>query len=338
VTQLRAPPAVPVDAALPGLALLRDSERRIDVLSALLADWLGASKLLDVNVSLLSYLPAKRCVASLDLLVSPCIGCEPPRHRSVVAKLYAAEQDPVAIEATMRALHERGVSVPISLGVDPRWRMLLTERARGRLLRDVLHSESSKKYEAMERAADWLIKLHTCGMRTGRVYTFERHLSTLGTWQPRLAAALPEAGRLFAEVLGDVERRGRQLAGWQPAPTHRDFSPDHLVLDGERASGLDLDEFCQYDPLFDVAHFIAHLRLLGLLYFTTPDYFEQLAAHFQRSYAARARDYSVERAELYLAIANLKLAFICACIKQPVGWRQIALTLLHSARRDCPGG
>ena len=330
---------LPDDAALPGLAVLHDRKRRIDLLSPLLADWLGASyQLVECEVSLLSYLPARRIVVLLDLVVTVGGTAE---HRSVVAKLYAADQDPAAVHATVQALQQHGfgsgsLCVPRSIGIAARYRMQLAERAPGDVLRQLL-VEGRTGPAAIQRAADWLLRLHTCGLGTGRVYTFERHLYTLGTWQARLADALPEAGRLFAEVLVDVDRRGRKLAGWQPAPTHRDFSPDHLVLDGERVSGLDLDEFCQYDPLFDVAHFVAHLRLLGMLHFGALHHFDRHAAHFEQSYAAHAPDCSVERVRLYLAIAALKLAFLCACVKRPSGWRQIAMTLLRSARSDCPG-
>src|SRR5881628_1835001 len=73
------------------------------------------------------------------------------------------------------------------------------------------------------------------------------------------------------------------LGGWTPVPTHRDFSPDHIVIDGDRITVLDLDEFCQYDPLLDVAHFVTHLRFLGLVSYGNLSRFDHLAARFLRS-------------------------------------------------------
>ena len=91
-------------AALPGLAVLHDRKRRIDLLSPLLADWLGApDQLVECEVSLLSYLPARRIVVLLDLVVTVGGTAE---HRSVVAKLYAADQDPAAVHATVQALRQ----------------------------------------------------------------------------------------------------------------------------------------------------------------------------------------------------------------------------------------
>ncbi|TME41039.1 MAG: hypothetical protein E6I75_03700, partial [Chloroflexi bacterium] len=172
---------LPDDAALPGLAVLHDRKRRIDLLSPLLADWLGASyQLVECEVSLLSYLPARRIVVLLDLVVTVGGTAE---HRSVVAKLYAADQDPAAVHATVQALQQHGfgsgsVCVPRSIGIDARNRMLLAERAPGDVLRQLL-VEGRTGPAAIQRAADWLLGLHTCGLGTGRVYTFERHLYTL---------------------------------------------------------------------------------------------------------------------------------------------------------------
>lgn len=113
-------------------------------------------------------------------------------------------------------------------------------------------------------AAKWLLKLHSCGYAGGREYTFSRHLHTLKRWKRILTEIDPEYGCLFGEVLARVETRGLALPGWTPAPIHRDFSPDNLVVDRNKCTVLDLDEFCQYDPLFDVAHFATHVRFLGL--------------------------------------------------------------------------
>ena len=108
------------------------------------------------------------------------------------------------------------------------------------------------------------MKLHTSGITGRHWYTFDRHLHTLAVWQGRLVDVHPDVKPSLAVVLARIEARGRALSGWEPAPIHRDFSPDNVVLDGTQLSAVDFDEFCQYDPLFDVAHFAAHLRLLGL--------------------------------------------------------------------------
>ncbi|HKO25678.1 MAG TPA: phosphotransferase, partial [Chloroflexota bacterium] len=186
---------------------------------------------------------------------------------------------------------------------------------------------------AVDRSAAWLVKLHTSGVTGRRRYTFDRHLHTLAVWQRRLAGVYPEATPALAVVLGRIEARGRALSGWKPAPTHRDFSPDNVIFDGTQLSALDFDEFCQYDPLFDVAHFVAHLRVLGLTSSGRVPRFEELATRFQRAYAAQAKAYAAPRVQLYEAITYLKLAHIIACIWRPPGWQQSVATLLGEAQK-----
>jgi aminoglycoside phosphotransferase (APT) family kinase protein len=186
---------------------------------------------------------------------------------------------------------------------------------------------------AVERAAEWLMTLHTSGVTAGRRYTFDRHLHTLAHWQRRVIAVYPDATGPLGAVLARIDAQGRALPAWEPAPTHRDFSPDHVVVDGVRLTGLDFDEFCQYDPLFDVAHFVAHLRLLGLTSCGMVQRFDELATRFAMAYQARAQEYSAARVRLYEAITYLKLAHIIACITRPRGWQQSVATLLREAQR-----
>ncbi|HEX2710753.1 MAG TPA: phosphotransferase, partial [Candidatus Acidoferrales bacterium] len=111
----------------------------------------------------------------------------------------------------------------------------------------------------------------------------------------------------MAALLARFEERGKELAGWTPGPIHRDFSPEHLVVHGDQFTGLDFDEFCQYDPLFDVAQFSAHLAFPGLTHFGTLDHFDTLAERFLAAYQACGGDYSQARLGLYKAIAYFKL-------------------------------
>jgi Ser/Thr protein kinase RdoA (MazF antagonist) len=186
---------------------------------------------------------------------------------------------------------------------------------------------------AVERSAAWLVKLHTSGVTGRRWYTFDRHLHTLAHWQRRVVDVYPEATSPLAAVLRRIEAGGRALSGWEPAPTHRDFSPDNVVVDGSQLSALDFDEFCQYDPLFDVAHFVAHLRLLGLTSSGPVQRFDALATRFQMAYEEQAKEYSAARVRLYEAITYLKLAHIIACIWRPLGWQQSVATLLGEAQK-----
>jgi Phosphotransferase enzyme family len=363
------PSAAPEDAALPAAVLLHQPRRLVEVLSPLLTEWLDpGARLVDSRVAIRRYVPGKRCVFELELVLatrpegrasasnrsfragqaSVAGGADAVEQRTVMGKVYAGNEG-ARVYDTLQRLWARGFSagpltVPRPIAYDPDWRILLMSRARGVVLRQRLlalkdrtntlarPSGASAVSAAVERAAEWLMTLHTSGVTAGRRYTFDRQLHTLAHWQRRVIAVYPDARGPLGAVLARIDAQGRALPALVPAPTHRDFSPDHVVVDGIRLTGLDFDEFCQYDPLFDVAHFVAHLRLLGLTSCGMVQRFDELATRFQLAYEARAQEYSAARVRLYEAITYLKLAHIIACITRPRGWQQSVATLLQEAQ------
>ena len=68
------------------------------------------------------------------------------------------------------------------------------------------------------------------------------------------------------------------------APLIATFLPVIMLADGMHFTGLDFDEFCQYDPVFDAAHFIAHAGYLGLLLSGSLHRFDPLAKCFSATY------------------------------------------------------
>jgi len=330
------PDALPLDPALPGTALLHQPTELRKILSQLLADWLDPeANLLVSRVAIRHVAPGKRCSAELELTLGPEMGA-PADHRRLLAKIYSEDQGAKVYE-TLRELRCRGFgtgryTAPQPLAYDPARHLLLLDWVEGDLLSSLMLA-SSDVSQRIEEAAAWLLSLHTCGVTSGRRYTFSRHLHTLNIWRQLLTEVFPEDEHRMSELLGWIEERGLALSGWTPGPTHRDFSPEHLVVHSDQLAGLDFDEFCQYDPLFDVAHFAAHLRFLGLTYFGSLRRFDWLADRFQASYKAGTQDYSTERVCLYEAISYFKLARIVALAERPKAWKEIAAVLLREALR-----
>jgi len=328
------PEAPPFDPSLPGTALLHQPSQLSEKVSPLLGDWLGpGATLLDSRVAIRRIVPGQRCTAELELTLGLERGA-PAVHRRLVAKIYSEDQGTKVYE-TLRELRCHGFGkgrfiVPQPLAYDPACHLLLLDWAEGELLSALILASPSVS-QRIEGAAAWLLRLHTCGVTSGRRYTFSRHLHTLAIWKQQLTDVFPESEHRLSDLLGWMEERGRALSDWTPGPTHRDYSPEHLVVNGDQLAGLDFDEFCQYDPLFDVAHFAAHLRFLGLTYFGSLRRFDWLAARFQASYQGGTREYSAERVCLYEAISYFKLARIVALVQRPKAWKWIGAALLREA-------
>jgi len=308
------------DPGLPGSKLLQEPKQLAAVLSSLLANSMWS----DLSVRIRRHLPGKRCIAAVDCSNAP----------GLMIKLYPAGKGAEVFE-TLQKLRSHGFDagrfrVCRPLAYDPVWRILILERARGESLRSrlLINQDAS----ATEGAAQWLLSLHSCGLTDGRRYDFSRHLYTLGLQGQHLAEIFPEAGRRYRDLLPIIEKRGRLLSGWAPAPTHRDFTPEHLFLNGDQLTGLDFDEFCQYDPLFDVGHFGAHLRLIALSHADRADGLEGVADRFRAAYRLGARDYSAPRVRSYQAMAYLKLAYVVGVVERPRNWEYLVTALLDDAQ------
>jgi hypothetical protein len=332
--------SVPNDPALPGCVLLQQDELRAAVISGLLRHWLGPqAELLESKAVPCRYVPGKRCSFQLELTVLPAPGA-PIERRRVVGKVYARDDHGANVYEMLQEFRSHGLAgsrllVPKPLAYDPRWKLLLLSYAEGDLLRSLVLDGSDLSWR-MEEAANWLLAFHQSGVTKGRRYTFRGHrghLETLASQRKRLAGLYPEADNRLEGMLGRFEERGEALSGWTPGPTHRDFSPDHLVFDGGRLTVIDFDECCQYDPVFDAAHFSAHLRLLALRQFGDAARFDGLVEIFQAAYRAGARDFSEARFRFYQAVAYFKLAHILAVVVRPPAWKEATEEFLRAADR-----
>ncbi len=331
------PEAVPTDPALPGLSLLSQPAELMGLLSSLLTNWLGANRLiLDCRVKLRRHVPGKRCILALELSVESkeSGGAE---CRKLIGKVYGNDQGKKAYD-TLRELRDQGfadgrLTVSEPLAYDPRWQLLLLNHSQGELLRNLILAQSDLE-GALEGASEWLAKLHGCKATGCRHYTLQAHLSTLRVRQLALEQVSRNAALSFGAVLARTEGRLNNITEQLlPGPTHHDFSPDHLLVDENRFTGLDFDEFRRYDPLFDVAHFMAHVGYLGLLHSGSLHRFNALAERFLAAYQRCAPNQSLGRLELYLALAYLKLAQIVALVTRPANWQEMTDTLLAEAYR-----
>ena len=128
------------------------------------------------------------------------------------------------------------------------------------------------------------------------------------------------------------------LAGLQEVPlrpTHRDLSPDHIFVDGERTIFIDLDSLAKADPVLDPAHLL--VRLAKPAQFPMPPERARTAAReFAEEYFAHVPGGWQERLPFHYAGALLKAAqgFFR---RQVPDWPDRIATLLEEARASLAG-
>lgn len=328
--------SVPEDPALPGLHLLRHPQKFKEVLKPLLKARFGSDICLEqTRHSIRRHVPGKRCIVKLEVVLRSAPGAPVEQHR-ILAKYYSGNHGATVFE-NCRELWRRGFStgdfrIAEPIAYQPRWQALFLSWESGRTLRDFLIA-GEDTIRAIEGAATWLLKLHACRFRGGRIYGYQRHFHTLGVWERNLASTHRDLGNEFGNVRNLIKKELAKCKKGPRVPTHRDFSPEHLVVEEDRFVGLDFDEFCQYDPLFDVAHFIAHLRFLALKSFGALDHFDSQTARFEEVYASGSAVFSKPRMQLLLAVAFLKLAYLEAVVRRMKDGKKIVFKLLQAANQ-----
>jgi len=328
--------AILSDAALPALTLLSRPAELVAILSSLLVKRLRAKRrVVDSCVKVLRYVPGKRCIVVFELTIES-EESSATESQNLIGKFYANDHGQ-KVFATLQELQSFGfadsrLAVSEPLAYDPHWQLLLLDHSKGELLRNLILAQVDVD-GALEGTAEWLVKLHRCRITSGRRYSLQDHLRTLEGRKNALEHVSPDAARSFEEVLARIGSQVEKIEKWRLGPTHRDFSPDHLLVDGAHFTGLDFDEFCQYDPVFDVAHFIAHVGYLGVLHSGSLHRFDPLAKRFSAAYQSFAGIQSLVRLEPYLALAYLKLAHIVALVTRPANWQEMTDTILAEAQQ-----
>src|ERR671937_2850004 len=136
------PGGAPDDAALPGAVLLQQPRRLVEVLSPLLTEWLDpGARVTDSRVAIRRYVPGKRCIFELELVIARG-GADAVEQRTVMGKVYAGDEG-ARVYDTLQRLWASGFStgpltVPRPIAYEPDWRLLLTSRTRGVVLRQLL--------------------------------------------------------------------------------------------------------------------------------------------------------------------------------------------------------
>ena len=170
------------------------------------------------------------------------------------------------------------------------------------------HLTGSARSAAVTGAARWLTALHRTAVDLDRVLDMAREVSNLSGWGALVSARHPhladEVGRLVARLLS----RADGLEVRTDVTIHKDFQYGHVLVDGSRIGVVDLDEARAGDPAFDVAHFCANLRLLGLRGHPAAAQADRLESTFVREYAS-ATGYEVDdRHAFFEAYTYLKIA------------------------------
>jgi Phosphotransferase enzyme family len=259
------------------------------------------------------------------------------REKSFYAKVYRHEKGEQTYQA-LRALWSQdgareGFTVVRPLAYLSELRALILEEAPGTPLDQILLWERDTT-AAVRRVAQALAAFNQGDApATTQQHLLADQVAVLERARRLLGWACPH---LRLEVESIIEGVLAGLEEVPLGPTHRDLSPDHIFVDGERTIFIDLDSLAKADPVLDPAHLL--VRLAKPAQFPIPRERGRTAAReFAEEYFAHVPSTWQERLPFHYAGALLKAAqgFFR---RQVPDWPDRIATLLEEARASLAGG
>lgn len=270
----------PTDAALPVLPQLTEPEAARRLLESGIRA--GSSTYADLCIqactpNVVRYKPGSRCTVLYRLEF-------PPEHEGrgwpnpVIAKTHHGAKGRNAYDA-MRALWSSSlrsgsaVTIAEPLAYLPRENVVLQGPVPGEhTLKDLIESAlSTGEPDAVDELSRYigktgigLAELHTCGVSSGELVTWDGELAELEGRIARLGELEPEVAGATRSLLRRLEARATDHPAGLPGPAHRSFRPAQVLLHEGEIGFIDFDGFCQAEPALDLALFRAILKDVGL--------------------------------------------------------------------------
>jgi hypothetical protein len=255
------------------------------------------------------------------------------------AKVYRSEDQGQQTHQVLRALWEESrpggegftVARPIAYLSD--LRTLIQEGAPGISLQEIL-LQGNGTIPVVRKAARALAFLHLGDVSPSQHRSFKGEVASLERAERLLRWACPHLG---AEVGAIIRAVVAGLEGNPSAPTHLDLKLDHILLDGDHLTLLDLDTFAEADPVLDAADILAHLACMPLRFPLLHDDRWRMAAEiFTEEYFAHVPRAWRSRLPLKYAGAVLKAAVGFFRRQEPC-WPEKIATLVKEARESSTG-
>ena len=248
--------------------------------------------------------PGRRCVIEYELESDDS-------SLVVLGKVRAKGLDSVGYGITT-ALHragldsesESGTSVAEPLGAIPAWNMWLQRKVSGAAATDLLARPGG--VELARQIAAAIHEFHEASVPATRRHSMADELRILHERLPLVAQENPHWPQRLERVLSACDRLGGATPVGGVCGIHRDFYPDHVIVDGKRLYLIDLDLYCEGDPALDVGNFVGHMIEQGLRSSGDPDALAQEQAALVDAFCDLAGESVRETLHVYTTLTLVR--------------------------------
>jgi aminoglycoside phosphotransferase (APT) family kinase protein len=264
------------DHGLPALPLLTDPTAA----QALLQECIGREAYPGIRIAecvpeVVRYKPGSRCTLKYQLRYDTSDHAWP---ETVVVKTHQGDKGANAFDA-MRALWATDlalgdvVTIARPLAYLPESRVLVQAAIPGDAsLKDAIRAAVfvdnrpalAGLRAQLHRTAEGLAALHRCGVRYGRIHTWDAELAEVRNVVARLSTTVPALTDAANPLLARLQALADTVSPGHPAPAHHDFRPAQVLLHNDGVGFIDFDGFCMAEPALDIGRFRAKLRDIGV--------------------------------------------------------------------------
>ena len=181
--------------------------------------------------------------------------------------------------------------------------------------------------EDANRLGSMLARWHTRGEPMHKPYPKQKFESVLERSVRVLSAAMPQHGNRLRAVSASIRL---QMLHRLQCPAHLDLKPEHVFLDGERITLIDMDSAADADPMLDISILFARLRHGQALYGSPKAVSRAFANRMIRAYAAEVPPSWWYNFRVCYAWALLKVAVHLFACQRP-DWAPLAGRFLREA-------
>ena len=313
----------------PGMPFLSDALDPAAV-ERQLARWvLGSTPFMLQEVRVARHKPGRRCIIEYGLELDG----EPV---TLLGKVRAKGLDVICHRITS-SLHdagfgpesESGISVAETVGSIPAWNMWLQRKVSGSAATELLAQPGG--VELARRIARAIHELQRANVPTPRRHSLEDELRILHERLPLVASANPTWARRIEQVLSVSSRLGAATPSSGFSGIHRDFYPDHVIVNGDRLYIIDLDLYCHGDPALDVGNFAGHLIEQGLRSSGDPEALAQEQQALEDAFCELAGEHVRETVRTYTTLTLVRHIYISTLLPKR---RRLTERLLELSERS----
>lgn len=225
-----------------------------------------------------------------------------------------------------RAAGELVIAEP--LAYLPEYDLLLQSEVRGDEVKGDRHSEVfMAQAEAAGRTIGWI---HRSGISAGQPHTVDVEIKRLANRLEEFKLSSPNLYLMLRDLLTQVEARAARTKPEAVVPSHGDYKYNQFLFDGSRFGLIDVENFVQAEPSFDLGKYCGHLVPSMPEHWSDTVQANQARRIFLNAYQSIVPDYDGRRFPLYESLSLATRALVLTW-SQTTNWEHTARTLVALA-------